>query len=854
MKFRKRVLTVLVAAAIACGLTGLFAAQAEETTGGWYNAQNGNVTFTQSGTDVVLELAGNESFGSSFALNDSLAQGLYSDYRMSFDLDANLSKGEQVWVSAIPIYDEEAETAHRVGLHFQNNDWLDIAIYGTLAGEDKGFAKVVGKDGNFPALTDTVHAEISIEYDSDFHAVETLKLNGTQIYSVDLTELYGNGFFHFGTASVGFDVFDKSEDIKVSNIKVEAISKEYSWTRASINNYFSYTKNQGDFTSKRLSAEIDTADTVRAFTQNATILSGMFAGGLSHNYVFNATIKELTEREGSETGFYVWYLDLNNYILLKSASGNLVLEVVLGGQVQATESVSGGFAAEDEISVQKYTNLGKTSVTVAVNGEEALSLEELSGFDENYYVGLYGKNVAATFSGVGTESFYVPYDFVEENDWITSGFSETAWNTEGEYPSVTSQNTHAQADFRTFSAAVTEKVVNDTEFSYTASFAPAFSGNFAYGMVPYYRDSANYLLLGVQRVGGAYSLLAVSASGGVLGTKAVGTISDGSVTVSRRGAEFTVSAGGESLTVTEAGATDISEYYGYFFSGQGNGSILSMTFEGFESFRLYEKENGWITSSVKKDDITFTDGTIEINGDYTEAGLTADTEQRLAKAIRPETYKNDYVIEVDITRTVEPSGACQREGVVAWYLDENNYFIIFIDQWTVWEAYQLNACGVYRGERMVDSSFNDYQWFLGMKDTPGYIDSTIKLKVLRNDQTIKAWLGNELIFSKTFDKNEYDLSVYDDDELKLGVFAAGLGAKFENYTVRAMTASEGTPTPSKGNRPVENPDNPDNPNNPDKPNTPDKPEGCGGCNKGSAAASAAFLAILAAAGAILKWR
>ena len=54
MKFRKRVLTVLAAAAIACGLTGLFAAQAEETTGGWYNTQNGNVAFTQSGTDVVL--------------------------------------------------------------------------------------------------------------------------------------------------------------------------------------------------------------------------------------------------------------------------------------------------------------------------------------------------------------------------------------------------------------------------------------------------------------------------------------------------------------------------------------------------------------------------------------------------------------------------------------------------------------------------------------------------------------------------------------------------------------------------------------------------------------------------------
>lgn len=850
MKFHKKVgmLALSVAAAVVFSFGTLFvqAEDAPQTVGGWYNAGNGASQITQQGEDISIDLRGNTSFGSSFVLNDELAADKYGGFTMQFDLDISLTNNEEVWVSAVPLYDEEAETIHRVGLHFISNDWMNIAIYGTLGGTDKSFAYVVEKSSSFPALTDTIRAEIRLEYDADFHAIETLKLNGTQIYQQDLTELYENEYFLFSTDSVGFDAFVNTEEAVISNVRVEALSTEYSWHRASVNNYYSYAKTADEFTSRRLSAQFDTQDEVRAFTENATLLAGMFAGGLSHNYVFTASVREMTASAGSEIGFYVWYQNLNNYILLSSTSEGTKMEAVLNGTVVGSVSSDTAIGQGDSVEAEKYSNLGQTSVSVQVNGSEIFMLEELTGFDENYYVGLYAKNVAATLEDISTLSFYVPYDFVTEGDWITSGYSETAWNTEGETLSVELNNEHSADGFRTWSVAVMEKVVNDTQASYTPSITLSVQGDHAYGMVPYYQDSANYVMLGVQSVGGAYSLIAVYSQEGVVGTKNISAPSDTSMTVRRDGTKFTLEAGGTSLEVTLDGLTDISEYCGYFVSGKGTAQIGALTFEGFESFRLYEQENGWTTSSVQKDDIVFdeSENTITINGNYTDAGLTDGTDQRLAMAIREESFRNDYVIEVELTKTIEPSGSCQREGVVAWYLDENNYFVIFIDQWTVWEAFQVNACGVYNGERMVDTSFNDYAWFLGSKDTPGYIDQTFTLRVLRNGQTFKAWVNDVLIFSRTFDKAEYDLTVYDDDEAYLGVFAAGIGTEFKNYTVRAMTSEEGTPTPSAGNRPVtESPDTPD-PTPGEEEQNPGKEEG-GGCS-GSVSGQGLSAVILSA--------
>lgn len=849
------VVTIVAAVMFICGVMFVQAEGTDTTIGGWYNSANGASQITQQGDNVTLDLTGNTNFGSSFVLNDALAADMYGGFTMCFDLDIELTQNEEVWVSAVPLYDEEAGTVHRVGLHFINNDWMNIAVYGTLGGTDKSFAYVVEKNDSFPALTETIHAEIRLEYDASYHAVETLKLNGTEIYKQDLTELYENNYFLFSTDSVGFDAYVINESATISNVQVEPLETEYSWHRATINNYYSYAKTADEFTSRRLSVEINTQDEVRAFTENASILSGMFASGLSHNYVFTASVREMTSEADSELGFYVWYLDLNNYILLSGGTDGTKMEAVQNGTVVGSVTSDAVIGQDSLIEAEKYSDLGQTSVSVRVSGKEIFALEELQGFDENHYVGLYAKNVSATLEDIGTASFYVPYDFVTDGDWITSGYSETAWNTEGESLTVESENEHSADGYRTWSVAVTKKVVNDTQFEYVPSFMLSLQGDHAYGMVPYYKDSANYVLLGVQSVGGAYSLIAVCSQDGAVKTQNISAPSDASMTVRRDGTEFSVEAGGASLSVTLENLTEISEYYGYFVSGQGTAQIGTLTFEGFESFKLYEQENGWTTSSVQKDDIVFgDDGSITVNGNYTEAGLTSDTEQQLAMAIRQETFRNDYVIEVELTKTIEPSGSCQREGVVAWYLDENNYFVIFIDQWTVWEAFQVNACGVYNGERMVDTSFNDYPWFLGSKDTPGYIDQTFTLRVLRNGQTFKAWVNDVLIFSRTFDSSEYDLTVYDDDEAYLGVFAAGLGTEFKNYSVREMTSEEGTPTPSAGNRPVSEPDDPTGPSDPADPGQTEKDpsEQTGGGCSGNAVLGRVHSGLILSAGMLVS--
>lgn len=800
----------LCAASLCLGVGTLKNAKAE-TVNGWDNYQNGNCTLTDNAGDTVIATAGNTSFGSALVLNETLADNLYGEYDLTFTLTANLSKGEEVWVSIVGIYDTEVNengdtvfaSVSRTGLHFMGNDWMNVALYGNLGETDKGFAQVVNKDENFPALTSSVDVKLSYYYSETGHTMQTLFMNGNEIMTSDLTALYGYYYVH--TEAIGFDVFNNSEDVTISNVKAQS-QDGVNFRKTNINDFIYYGA-EGEFTAKRLTTTIDTADEVFAFTESEQMNAGMFSNGKSHNYEAYAQISGVDIKSGAyEYGYYAWYKNIDNHVLLKTDGAKFYMTVTLNGQVVAEESAACAATEGDEFAfIKRSTSDGKTALTATLK-DVTLELTNIEGIFDNYYIGLYGKNVKVSYKGVKTVSFYVAYDFMEQGEWITSGANQDAWNVDGEWPVVTLTDAFAGNTIQNVSIAVTEKVINDPTAAYEMKFNVQSEGNTAYGVVPYYNSDADYVLTGIENIDGT-NYLFVRSSHGDNFTQAITATEGNSIQVLREGEMFAVSfeGGDEILVATINGATEISQYYGFFAAGKGTATVLEQQYDGFISFAKYE-ENGWIKTSVEKDDIKFLEnGVITIDGNYKEAGLTNFADQQLAKVIRAEDYTNDYVIEVDLTKIAEPDGQCQRIGVVAWYLDDNNYIVIFVDQWTVWEAYQLNCCGVYNGERMTDSTFNEYDWFLGFLDSPGYIDQTFNLKVIKNGQTLQGFINGKMIFNRTFE-SKYDLTVYENDTLYLGMFSAGLEAKFENYAVREMASDEGTKTPSAGNRPVENPD------------------------------------------------
>lgn len=802
-------LPIALCAASLCLGIGTLTPAAAESVNGWENYQNGKSTLTDKAGDTEISTAGNTAFGSSLTLNEALVSDIYGEYDLNFTLTANLSKGEEVWVSIVGIYETEEDqngerspvSVSRTGLHFMGNDWMNIALYGNLGEADKGFAQVVNKNESFPALTSAVEVKLSYRYSETGHTVQTLYLNDEAVMTSDLTELYGYYYVH--TEAIGFDLFNNSEDVTISNVSVQSSAAETNYRKTNINDFVYYGK-EGTFSAKRLTTTIDTADEVFAFTLSEQMNAGMFANGKSHNYEAYAEINGVEAKTGAyEYGYYAWYKNVDNHVLLKTDGAKFYLVVIVNGQVIAERSADCAATVGDKFGfVKRSASDGKTALTATLK-DVTLELSDVEGIYENYYIGLYGKNVKVVYKGVKTVSFYVPYDFTEQGDWITSGASQEAWNVDGEFPVVALTDDFAGNTIDKVSIAVTDKVINDPEASYEMKFNVQSEGNTAFGIVPYYNSDADYVLAGVENIGGTYYLF-VRSSHGDNTTQAISATSGDTVKVSRNGETFVVAFGNESVTATVSSAVEISEYYGFFAAGKGSATIEEQSYDGFISFAKYE-ENGWIKTSVEKGDIKFNDdGSYVINGNYKEAGLTEGTDQQLAKIIKTEDYTNDYVIEVDLTKIGEPDGQCQRIGVLAWYLDDNNYIVLFVDQWTVWEAYQLNCCGVYNGERMTDSSFNEYEWFLGFLDSPGYINQTFTLKVIKNGQTIKGFINGTLIFNKTFEA-KYDLTVYEDDALYLGMFSAGLEAKFENYSVRAMTDEEGTKTPSAGNRPVQDP-------------------------------------------------
>ena len=805
MKIKKAILSlaIIVLAAMVTSVTFAFAE--EEKVNGWYNSSNGRAQITDVSGDTEIDTSGNTAFGSSFVLNDDLASGLYGEYDMTFELSANLTKSEEVWISIITIYNSEKDDCLRTGLHFTGNDWMNIASYGKLNGKDAGFSKVVEKNEDFPVLTSVVSVKISLVYDANGNTVENLYLNDKQVFTVNLTELYGYYYYH--TESVGFDLFNNSEDVKISDISVKNTASEKNYRKTNINDFIYYGK-ENEFVAKRLTTTIDSSETVFAFTENEQMNAGMFSNGKAHNYAASAKVKSFTAKDGGfQVGFYAWYKNVHNYVLLKTDGVDFTAEVVVNGAVTRTETVKYALKAGDDFGFTKKTASDGISVLIAkLGGSEEIELAAVENIAENYFIGVYGKDVKADYTNIKTTSFYTPYDFSEEYNeetekvWMVSGYKADAWDISGENATVTLNNDY-DGTIKTMSVAVTKKVVNDPSAEYEMLLNVEKAGNYAFAAVPYFNGDGDYVIAGVESFNGTNKLF-IRYSDGTGVDKTISTVGEEKIAVSREATKFTLTYNGETLEYTNENLTKISEYFGYAFAGSGTAEITDYTYDGFISFKKYE-ENGWIKTSVQKDDIVFgNDGEITINGNYTEAGLTAKADQQLAKAIRKENVINDYVIDVDMVKVIEPSGQCQRLGIVPWYLNDENYFVIFVDQWTVWEAYQLNACGVYDGERMLDSSFNDYEWFLGFADTAGYINQQFHLKVIKNGQTIKGFIGDVMIFNKEFSKDEYDLTIYDDDDLYLGVFAAGIGAKFSNFTVREMTEEEGTLTPSKGNRPA----------------------------------------------------
>ena len=202
---------------------------------GWYNYSPDSAEFIVDGENVEIAPQGT-AFGSQVILNEELAKVITGAYYMSFDLDATeYDTGAEIWISILGCWNEALGNGFRTGLHFKNNDWMDIASYGFAQGQNYGFRNVISyvssDDGVgtateetkklFPSVKEIVKVVFAMDYDENENIAGKLYLNGVLVQTMDYTALYGQSFTFTDVQAVGFDFFIATRyDIVIRNVKV----------------------------------------------------------------------------------------------------------------------------------------------------------------------------------------------------------------------------------------------------------------------------------------------------------------------------------------------------------------------------------------------------------------------------------------------------------------------------------------------------------------------------------------------------------------------------------------------------------------------------------------------------------
>lgn len=206
---------------------------------GWYNYSPDSATFEEVDGDTQIIPHGT-AFGSQVILNYDLAKEITGEYRMSFVLDATeYDTGSEIWISILGAWNESLGNGFRTGLHFNQNQWMDVASYGFAQGNNLGFQDVVSYQNSdvssatsqtkklFPSLTEKVNVDFELRYNEEEDIYGYLVLNDVLVQKVNYTAIYGGSFTFTDVEAVGFDIYVPVQyDIVISNVTVENIAED----------------------------------------------------------------------------------------------------------------------------------------------------------------------------------------------------------------------------------------------------------------------------------------------------------------------------------------------------------------------------------------------------------------------------------------------------------------------------------------------------------------------------------------------------------------------------------------------------------------------------------------------------
>ena len=239
-----------------------------------------------------------------------------------------------------------------------------------------------------------------------------------------------------------------------------------------------------------------------------TKYTAMYKASGKYNSV-NVSANFTASAETASYGFYLYYVNENNYVSAVLSNSKITLTAVIEGTTNVYEEALTGVTLAN---ANKLTaTLEFADITVSLNDQKVLEkeVEALAAIDTTN-VGLLAVGGAVTVTDFAIGG-YTSYQAVVDGDWTLYGSRLNSW-TVNEDGSVYGDNIGGQA----FKSSRAIKAVDATpaEGYYMGAIVKIteLSGNeYKTGLMPWYKDSQNYVYVWLSQWVNAQTMICVTA-------------------------------------------------------------------------------------------------------------------------------------------------------------------------------------------------------------------------------------------------------------------------------------------------------------------------------------------------------
>lgn len=488
-------------------------------------------------------------------------------------------------------------------------------------------------------------------------------------------------------------------------------------------------------------------NTNRGYTRNPYASTN---DGLPQNYEISASFQGQVAAYATAKeyklgyGLLAWYQDDQNFVsatIRRTESGKVGFstvkhEVVLYGWIDGSNLGVGTsvYTLPDDFdeTVSHTIRVEKKSIGFYVyldDGAEAVISKRISGTEINYYYGYEGYNVDFTASAITGKAIYSPYDEIsvydeDGNIWKTAGKSQTAWTFANGEISLSAAEPSAEQTARSYLVGTSDITDKNAAVTANVTFAKGTDAQFSELMLsPYIVDEYNFVRAGlVFRDGSVYARIyacTFTEDDEMEGKDPCYTLKEYLLSVDL-GNTFTLSAqkvgkaigivlNGDLVFGLEINDIDsVAEEIGVYVYN-ADATIHSLNTEGYKKYTRVTVGD-WITSGIKNNQWTInSDGWLIADATYSQDMTAVDADDDKSWAIQANPNEN-YTLTMTVRVTAE-SRAEDRVGVMAWYLDEENYLMFYMDRWRSDSAVARTTFTGLIGGEYLPTRYNHGGWF-----------------------------------------------------------------------------------------------------------------------------------------------